>query len=75
MDTNSVTRFDDRLAMVRMMKSPITTIYTRRFNKIDEFFSYVGGLVGTVLGLIFIMQIYSEMSFGVSIASRLYKDE
>ena len=40
-------------------KSSETVTYKRGFNKIDTYFSYVGGLVGTIIGLIFIMGPYT----------------
>lgn len=47
------------LAEVLFQKSTSTSTYSRSFNKIDAYFSYVGGLVGTILGLIFIMGFYT----------------
>lgn len=46
-------------ASVEFMKSPITRTYTRSFNKADDFFSYVGGLVGSILVAFFVVSTYS----------------
>ena len=46
-----------------LFKSSSKTIYKRTFNKFDEFFSYVGGLIGTILGLMLFMGNFSLMSF------------
>lgn len=46
--------------------------YDRSFNKIDNYFSYVGGLIGTILGVMIVMNSYSEKAYGISIASQLF---
>ena len=45
--------------------------YKRTFNKLDAYFSYVGGLVGTIIGLIFIMGPYTEKAYEVSLARKV----
>ena len=45
------------------LKSSSSTTYKRTFNKIDEFFSYVGGLIGTILGFMVFMDKFSLMAF------------
>jgi hypothetical protein len=40
---------------------------------VDDFLSYVGGLVGIIFGLIFILNSYSELCFEISLGSRLFK--
>ena len=47
--------------------------YKRAFNKLDEFFSYVGGLIGTILGLMLFMSKFSLTSFELDIGQRLFK--
>ena len=54
-------------------KASSKTIYERTFNKVDEFFSYVGGLIGTILGLMLFMSNFSLMSFELDIAQRYFK--
>lgn len=54
-------------------KSSTSTIFTRSFNKVDDYFSYVGGLVGTVLLFFFILSGYSEKSYVIDIASEVFK--
>lgn len=58
---------------ITFLKSSTSTIYTRSFNKIDDYFSYVGGLVGTVLLFFFILSGYSEKSYVIEIASQVFK--
>lgn len=59
-------------AEINYQKSAIKLTYTRSFNKLDEYFAYVGGLIGTILGFIFLMNAYSERAYGVSIARELF---
>jgi hypothetical protein len=51
-------------------KSSTTTTYARSFNKVDDYFSYVGGLLGTTLLFFFILSSYSEKSYAISIAAQ-----
>lgn len=51
------------LAEVRFLKSDKATVYSRTFNKVDAYFSYVGGLIGTLIGLIFIIGKYNETAY------------
>lgn len=46
---------DNKYATLIIAKSSISKAYARSFNKVDQFFSYVGGLVGTILGLMLFM--------------------
>ena len=55
-------------------KSSKKVTYSRAFNKFDAYFSYVGGLVGTIIGLIFIMKPYTEKSYEVSFAKKVMVD-
>ena len=55
-------------------KSSDFTIYERSFNKIDTYFSYVGGLVGTIIGLIFVMEFYTEKAYEISLAKKVMLD-
>ena len=50
-------------AQIMFSKAGFTTTYTRSFNKIDAYFSYVGGLVGTIIGLIFILNNYTQKAY------------
>ncbi len=61
------------LAEVRFMKSTSSTTHSRSFNKIDTYFSYVGGLIGTIIGLIFIMSKYNETAYEISLAHNTFK--
>lgn len=49
----------DNYASFCLYKSSSSTTYQRSFNKIDTFFSYVGGLVGAIIGTMLIVQKYT----------------
>jgi hypothetical protein len=61
-------------ASVAFHKAATTTIYNRSFSKVDSYFSYVGGLIGTIIGLIFILNIYTQTAYEISISHKLFKD-
>lgn len=56
-------------------KSPISLYYTRQFQKIDEVFSYIGGLFGTILIAFFLMSIYNTHKYEISLSGYMYRDE
>ena len=72
--SNFMTNAQSNLARLVFTKSLRKTTYERSFNKVDEYFSYVGGLIGTIIGLIFIMEFNTEMAYEVSIAKKLMVD-
>ena len=47
------------LAEVTFMKSAKSDKFSRDFYKVDAFFSYVGGLMGTLIFIFFILKFYS----------------
>lgn len=62
---------DDRYASFFFMKSAKSTTYLRSFNKLDNFFSYVGGLVGTILGLMFVVANFTSMAYELELSERI----
>ena len=55
-------------------KSSQVTKYTREFNKVDSYLSYVGGLVGTIVTLVFFMGKYTEKAYEVSLCKKVLVD-
>lgn len=53
----------DTYALIHFEKSSTYTSYTRTYQKLDTLLAYVGGLIGTILGLIFILHSYNEICF------------
>lgn len=49
----------NQYVQINFVKSSTSTVYTRSFNKIDSFLSYVGGLVGTTLIIFIVLGAYS----------------
>ena len=72
--SNFMTNSQSTLARIIIAKTPSKITYERSFNKVDEYFSYVGGLIGTIIGFIFIMEFYTEMAYEVSIAKKIMVD-
>lgn len=64
---------DNRYAAFLVLKSSVQKTYTRSFNKVDQFFSYVGGLVGTILGLMLFMGNFTSMAFALDLSQMLFK--
>ena len=74
--TNAVNVGTDNVyAYIKYVRSAVDRTYERSFNKLDNYFSYVGGIIGTVLGIIFIMALFSEKAYSLSIASCLFSGE
>ena len=61
-------------AVFEVAKSSSKVVFKRSFNKVDEFFAYVGGLIGTILGLMLFMGNFSLMSFELDVAQRFLRD-
>lgn len=64
---------DDTYVVINFQKSPDAVTYSRSFQKVDDFLSYVGGLVGLIFGFIFILNSYSELCFELSLANVLFQ--
>ena len=65
---------NSKYAEINFLKSSVSTLFHREFNKVDTYFSYVGGLVGTMIALFFIMSFYTEKAYEISIARKLLVD-
>lgn len=63
----------DTYALIHFEKSGTYTSYTRTYQKLDTLLAYVGGLIGTILGLIFILHSYNELCYQLSLGGRLYR--
>ena len=66
---------DDTYLTLSLKKSPIQRTYTRYFMRVDDFLSYVGGIIGTIIGFLFLIHIYARQAFSISIGSRLMLSE
>jgi hypothetical protein len=58
-----------------LFKSPSSIQIKRSFEKLDNVFSYIGGLFGTLLMLFFLVSAYNHYKFEVNIAGYLYRSE
>jgi hypothetical protein len=70
---NSMDVFNGLYVSYYIQKSETKITYIRSFNKIDELFSYVGGLIGTILGFMLFMNNFTLMSFELDIAQHFFK--
>jgi hypothetical protein len=59
------------LAQLFFYKSNTLVTFNRSFYKIDEFFSYVGGLVGVITGAMILLRAYNQANFEISLARDL----
>lgn len=59
-------------AFVVFSKYPETYYFKRNFTKIDTIFSYVGGLMASLLPLFFFIRFYSRASYLVALAERVF---
>lgn len=62
----------DVYALIIFTKTAEATIFYRSFTKLDTYFSYVGGLIGTIVGAFFLMRNYSECAYLISIAEKVF---
>ena len=54
-------------------KSTNSYTYKREVQKVSEVLSFIGGIIGAVSAILFIINIYTDFSFEVAIASELFK--
>ena len=57
---------------LNIRKSPYSIHSVRSFEKIDQFFSYLGGLFGFILLGFFLVSYYNTASFEVDMADKLF---
>ncbi len=59
-------------ANIYFSKSPNSIYITREVQKISAVFSYIGGLVGALTAVLFLLKKYTDLSFEVAIAKSLF---
>lgn len=59
----------------RFRKASIKHYYTRAFIKFDTVISYIGGLFGAIIGLLFLMNHYTRTNFEIELGKILYIDD
>ena len=67
--TNFKSTTSDTYVVIKWAKSPATQTSKRTFNKLDEFFAYIGGLIGFIVVLLIFLNYFSEKAYGLSLAS------
>jgi predicted membrane protein len=58
-----------------MAKSANSLVYNRSVQKISSVFSFMGGMIGAVSAVLFIIKIYTRLSFEISIAFEIFRPE
>jgi len=56
-------------------KSEKSRTYYRSFNKIDNFLSYIGGLIGTFISICFIINKYAEVEYCIKFSYQIFGKE
>ena len=67
--------YDSSLVNIYFIKSARTITYTRSFNKIDDYLSYIGGIIGTIFIIFFIVQKYAEVAYTIEFSSQIIKED
>ena len=65
----------DIYAYFLISKSPISVTYDRSFQKLDDVFSYIGGLFGTMFIFFFLISAYNTYKYEINLAGYLYRNE
>lgn len=55
-----------------LRKSPISLTIQRSFRKVDDAFSYIGGLFSTILVFFGFVNLYNELSYEIAISKSTY---
>lgn len=63
---------DSVYASFVLRRASTTTVVSRAFRRVDDTFSYIGGLFGFVLIVLVFMNEYTEYSFEIDASSHLY---
>lgn len=56
-----------------LTKSTNSYVYKREVQKISSVFSFMGGMIGAVSAVLFIIKLYTNFSFEISIAHELFE--
>ena len=62
-------------AAVYLAKSDNSLVYNRQVQKISTVISYIGGLVGAVTALLFLIKSYTDNSLEVTIGLNLFQSK
>lgn len=58
---------------LNIVKSANSLVYRREVQKVSSVFSFMGGMVGAASAVLFIIKIYTSLSFEISIALEVFK--
>lgn len=60
---------------LNIRKASLATSVSRTYRKIDDTISYIGGLFSAIVSALLLLGMYSELSFELSIAKSIYKNQ
>ena len=66
---------DKTYVQVVLAKSAEKLTIKRNFNKLDNYLSYVGGLIGTIIVIFITMSFYTEKAYEISIGKKILLDD
>lgn len=69
------TSIDGAYAILCLAKSQNSIIYKREVQKLSAVFSFIGGMIGAVSAVLFILKIYTGLAFEFSIALEIFSPE
>ena len=72
--SNFIPVADQPLVVIDFQKSSKKITFERSYNTLDMYMSYVGGLIGTIIGLMFILTKYNEKAYEISLSRKLMHD-
>ena len=62
-------------ARILFEQSSTSIKYIRNYDRVDDFLSYVGGLISSAIAIIFVVSFYNEFCYYVSVGNKLFVDE
>jgi len=53
---------------INLVKSSNSIVYNRQVQKVSSVLSFMGGMIGAISALLFVIKMYTSLSFEISIA-------
>ncbi len=70
--TLTSSKVDHYYGAITFQKGTNYYLYTRTFTKFDDVISYIGGLFGAIIGVMFMMNHYTKTAFEIILGSRMF---
>lgn len=69
------TSIDGTYLTFSIVKSSNSIVYNRQVQKISSVFSFMGGMIGAVSAVLFIIKVYTSVAFEISIALEIFRPD